>query len=168
MIAGDVERLLDRLVELLSAERAALGERIEPLCRLRQAVLARDEPAVTRLLATLGAALEQPAAEGEIRSALAALAPALGLDHPPRLAELAQRLGGPRRQEIMGLRREIQAAAAALRRLHLELAVILGELARANRLMLENLLGAGQEVTTYSAGGADQWRGGSGIVDGRY
>ena len=158
--------LAAQLREVLDQEIAALNLRRSQLGLLREAILQRDDEGVARMLAQLEQAQAvQSQLEGRLEALRESAAEELGL--PTRqvtLSALIARLGPAQGRGLDLCRRQIIHLLKALQRQHLELAMLLRECARINRLVLEQILGGGG-VMTYRAGGRDDWRDGAGLMD---
>jgi hypothetical protein len=159
--------LVEPLREALGEEIAALNLRRSQLKLLREAILERDDEAVERLLGQLEQAQSiQSLLEVRLRALREALADELDLPlGRTTLSALIQRLPLAAARELDLCRREVIHLVRGLQRQHLELAILLRECARINRLMVEQLLGPGRRVTTYAAGGRREWQDGAGLMD---
>jgi hypothetical protein len=160
-----VEELLAALDEAVALEEGAVGE----LKALSQAALARDGQVLEGLMARLGAVqARHESAERRCVRARARLAAALDCPAAGGTVEwLSSRLSGPQASGLRDRRRRLQAATDAARAQHLETAVLLAELARANRALLEGLLPRHGEPRTYGTDGRAHWRPDRGLFDAR-
>ena len=167
MVSLSQAELVEPLLAALGEEVAALNLRRAQLGLLREAILRREDEAVGRLLEQLEQSqLFSTQLETRLSALRQAVAISVGLDRSKAtLGQLIQRLDGPQAQALDQRRREIISLIKALQRQHLELAMLLRECARINRLMLQQLLGGGKEVTTYGSLGRQDWRDGHGLMD---
>jgi len=155
MPSAPAQDLVEPLHEALDEEIAALNLRRSQLALLREAILARDDEAVGRLLGQLEQAqVLQSRLELRLQSIREALAEQLDLSvDAATLSGLIGRLGPQAARRLDLCRRQVVHLVKALQRQHLELAILLHECARINRLMLEQFLRGAQPVATYGAGG---------------
>jgi flagellar biosynthesis/type III secretory pathway chaperone len=161
------DALLAELTGVLDEQIGLLTSRREQMDRLSSAIVHRDDDAMEPLLEEMERTqgLQKSADErlATLRQSLASTA-GCAVDHL-RLSRLLQELRGPVRDAVAERRRRLVALSDELRQRHLRTVLLLAESARINRLLLETLFPASQPVTTYDAGGADQWRPDTGLVD---
>lgn len=159
--------LLETLRGLLDEEIALLDLRRSQLSSLCGAIVDRDEDAVERLLEQIEQAQQlQTTTDGKLRDVRGRLADVLGWESGEvRLSALILHLPAERQPDLIERRERIIRRAEALQLEHLRTVVLLSECARINRLLLASLCPETEGVTTYSAAGADDWRGDAGVLD---
>ncbi len=147
--------LADVLVESLQREVELLEDKEQQMERLRQAVIVSDDAALETLMASIARTdIEQSRLDMDVVRCREELTQALAPGKAAmRLAALAQALDGRYATGIERLRGEILQRIRRLRRRHLEMAILLAECSRINRLLLDTLLGRGSAVDTYDASG---------------
>lgn len=168
MIASSpaVEPLVAHLQQLLDEEIGLLQAKQSQMESLSGAILGRDDTAMEATMAQMETtARQQSAVESRLSALRVTIAGELGLGGGPlRLSTLISHLP-PQQASLLEYRRnQIVALAEQIRRRHVEVAILLRECARINRMLLESLTG-GQSVTTYGADGKDVWHGRGGVLD---
>jgi len=167
--AAQRESLVDELLAVLDETIDLQQEAFAQLQALSEAILARDD-------ATLGQRvddLDRTASRFEsvarrrnaVRSRLAqALACPVG---QMTLGRLAREVPQPQAGAIRMRRERLRDLAEAVRRQHLETAVLAAEVARASRSLLQGLLPRAGEGRTYRTDGTAVWQPGHGLLDAR-
>jgi len=155
------------LLALLDEEIALLGLRTRQFDDLYEAILHRRDETMESLLEEMTVAQHRQAELDEkLQTMRTMFARAL---HRPmreiRLSELVGLLDGEPKTRLREKRQQIILLAERLKRKHLTTAILLGESARINRLLLESLLPQADAVTTYGTGGTKPWRTSYGLVD---
>lgn len=163
----DWKTLLPDLLAALDEEIALLGLRTRQFEELYDAILHRKNDRMETVLEDMTRAQQQQVRLDEtLRSLRAHFARSLGRGpHDLRLCELADRLEADAGRRLREKRQQILLLAERLKRKHLLTAILLGESARINRLILESLLPRTDAVTTYGVSGAKPWHTSSGLVD---
>lgn len=163
--SAQVSEFLGALDEAIRLQEAALGR----LRGLPDAVMARDEDAVRRILAEADAASEQFAALAQAREvAKGRLAAAVAC--PPEEVTLSWLLGrvpAAEAEAIEARRRRIAALVGDIRRQHRRTAAFLGECAHLNHAFLTGLFPDMESVKTYGHRGRRGDRAGTGLLDAR-
>jgi hypothetical protein len=161
-----VEELLAALDEAIALEEGS----VEELRALAQAAAAQDDRTLEDLMVRLSAVqARHEGAERRCTRARARLATALGCPAADvTLPRLGARLPAPQAAMLRDRRARIQTATAAARQAHLEAAVLLAEVARANQALLDGLLPRKTEPRTYGTDGRGRlWRPERGLLDAR-
>lgn len=157
--------LLDVLDEAVALQEGALEE----LADLADAVRARDDDAVENLLVRLGrtrASLDD--AERRCDAERLRLGARLGLGaEAATLGRIADALGGPDARALEERRTRIREVTEAVRRRHLRTAVLLAQVARVNRELLQGLFSRSGTTRTYRTDGTAPWHPERGLVDAR-
>ncbi len=161
------EALVSELTALLDDEIELLTTRLGQMDQLSSTIVSRDNDAMEPLLDRMELTQRRQQSTDEqldrVRRQLASetCVPAEQM----RLSRLVDELQPPVAEEISRRRRQLVELSGRLRQSHLQTVLLLAESARVNRLMLATLFPTSQPVTTYGAGGADQWRPDTGLVD---
>jgi hypothetical protein len=165
--APGFETMVDDLLALLQKEADMLSFRHEQMCELYDVILNNDDARMESLLAEMASAQQDQTVLDEqlatIRGVLARL-----LELPTaelKLALLAERIDGDRRQRLREMHGVIVDRAEQLKIQHLNTALVLSEAARLNRMLLEGLFPKAGEVRTYGTDGKEGWRSATGLVD---
>jgi len=156
--------LLDVLDEQIVLEEQAVGH----LRGMYEALLARDDAAMARLMDEALATHERFASAETRRVALGSeLADALSWDRrDATLLRIATETPGPQGEALRRRHVRIQALVGEVRRQHLRTASLLVECARLNRAVLGGLLPQADRLETYGTGGQVR-RPGRGLLDTR-
>jgi flagellar biosynthesis/type III secretory pathway chaperone len=159
-VARELEALLDEEISLLDLRRSQLAE-------LSKVILARDDNRMEHLLEEIERTQHiQAATDSRLNALRSALAGAWNCaPGEVRLSRVIAESPGQTRIALEHRRQQIVAMTQALRKQHLETAVLLSECAKVNRRLLEGLLPRSQEVTTYGAEGSRAWRPDTGLTD---
>ncbi|MBS3820571.1 MAG: hypothetical protein GVY16_04930 [Planctomycetes bacterium] len=165
--AAGFETMVDDLLALLQTEADMLSLRREQMCELYDTILANNDARMESLLAEMASAQQDQTKLDEqldtIRGVLARL-----LELPTaalKLGVLAERLSGDRRRRLREMHGVIVDRAEQLKIQHLNTALVLGEAARLNRMLLDGLFPKAGEVRTYGTDGKQGWRSATGLVD---
>jgi len=154
---GDTVRQLDELLTLLETDTQYLRTSLQRLDQLRALLIKRDEPGLSELLRTVQAesALYQ-ANELRRRQLGRTLASALGLPAEKlRLSDLQGYLPDEKRQILARKHSELRELVQRVHREYEKTAMLLAELARFNRQLLEAVVTiSGQSIITYQANGS--------------
>ncbi|HUU91020.1 MAG TPA: hypothetical protein VM238_07405 [Phycisphaerae bacterium] len=160
-----VEELLAVLDETIDLQQEALAQ----LRALSEAILVRDDAALGQQMDDLDRTAPRFESVARRRNAVRSrLAQALAC--PVRqmtLGRLAQQVPEPQAGAIRLRRERLLDLAEAVRRQHLETAVLAAEVARASRSLLQGLLPGGGEARTYRTDGTAVWQPGHGLLDAR-
>ena len=159
--------LVAELLAVLDEQIALLELRRSQLESLSETILDRDDARMEVLLGEIEQTMRvQQAADLKLHAVRNALASAFAC--PPeeiRLGRLIARLEGDPRLALDYRRQRILRLTEQLRQQHLETCLFLMESSRINRMLLESLFPNSEPVITYGAGGQDQWRPPTPLVD---
>jgi flagellar biosynthesis/type III secretory pathway chaperone len=160
---SDVHELLD----VLDSEIELLDERSGQYRQLHQSLIARDEPAMERLLAEMERTQSRQAdTDARMQAARRQLAGQLCCrPEELRLGRLASELPPEQGQAIEERRGRIVELTRQVRKEHMRAALLLAECARINRVLRRGLFGGQESCTTYDASGADVWKGAATLLD---
>jgi len=163
------EPLVDELIGVLDETIALQQQALEQLRGLSEAILARDETLLEQRVDALGRTVPRFEAVARKRNDVRArFAQALGRPvGEMTLSRLASQVPEPHAGAIRLRRRRLLDAAEAVRRQHLETAVLAAEVARASRSLLLGLLPGAGETQTYRTDGTAVWQPGHGLLDAR-
>lgn len=159
--------LVEELKNVLDEEITLLNVRRSQLESLSGAIVDRDDNSLQRLLGDIEEAMSmQTATDMRLKAMRNTLAGSLGMDtRNITLSQIMDNLPAVDRAEIEYRRQQIALLADALRRQHMETAMLLRECSRINKMMLDMLLGRKESVTTYNPRGMNGWSSQSGVVD---
>lgn len=162
----DIRRFSDELHHILDEEIRLLHERACQFDELYDAILHRQNDRMETLLAEMTATQQEQAKVDTSLDALRQLF-ARSLRCEPgqiKLSELADHIDNP--DAVLHKREQIILLSEALKKKHLNTAVLLTECARINRALLDGLLPENEpSLTTYGHGGSNPWRSNTGLVD---
>jgi len=163
------EPLVDELIGVLDETIVLQQQALEQLRALSEAILARDEAALERRVDALGRTVPRFEAVARRRTAVRSRL-AQALDRPVgemTLGRLARQVPEPQAGAIRLRRQRLLEVAEAVRRQHLETAVLAAEVARASRSLLLGLLPGAGETQTYRTDGTAVWQPSHGLLDAR-
>ena len=163
----ELREMETELLGLLDEEIRLLHLRGRQFDELYEAILHRDDDRLETLLDEM---TDTQRTQGEVDTRLQAIravfSRALGCRTAEmKLSMLIGRFGDEASARLQYKREQIIILAEQLKKKPLNTAILLGESARINRMLLEGLLPGSEAVTTYGAGGTKPWRTSRGLVD---
>lgn len=167
MIRPGMETVVEELLAVLDDEMELLELKRSQLAELSEALLHSDNGAVEALLEQIEQAQKvQVPLDLRLKTLRETFAGALGCSSRElRLSRLIAELPQEQATAVTRRKRQVAHKVDQFRRQHLQTTMQLAECSRITGMLLDSLLPAGEVVVTYSAGGADHWRAGAGLLD---
>ncbi len=166
-VTEEIRSLINELLKVLGEEIALMNARQRQLGMLSEAIIARNDGDMEKILGEMERTREvQASVDMHLQSVRTAFAEAIGLRCGDiRLSRLIEQLP-PQYQLALDTRRsQIVSLAESLRKQHLQTSMLLLESARINKLLLKCLFPQNDEVKTYGTGGARDWREDTGLLN---
>ncbi len=166
-VTAGIASIIDELLGVLDEEIALLQRRKSQMGRLCEAIVERDDDTMERLLAEMSETQQlQEHVDLKLLAHRNTVANAVGrAPGEMKLSVLIAELPPSHRPAVDYRRQQIVLLIQDVRRQHLDTALLLGECARINHMLLTGMFPAASEVTTYDHDGPDTWRSDTGLVD---
>jgi flagellar biosynthesis/type III secretory pathway chaperone len=162
-----LDMILDELLSVLDAELGLLDVRRDQLSRLGSIVLDRRMDEAPPLLEDIEQTVrDQQRVDIRLAASRATIANHLGVDAEHlRLSQIVDLVDSRRAVEIDYRRQQIIHQTRAIQKENMRVSMMISEIGKLNRLMLEAIFPQQTRVTTYGSAGSQTWQTSQSLVN---